>query len=589
MRIASLKLERNEVLGSMEFNFCDNTGSPAQTIVIAGENGTGKSTLLEIISAGISGNAIMHTKSGEVRTFCLVLDDKERREIAEANGPEEAKNATRFFVTIDFRYDYHSADLSRSRIKVEYDRGAGQLSRLTNSHEISTKIFSFYRSLYTPTEVNFSTTSIFDAKNGDIDRPIEQARRASTNLGTEIGQLIADITAYDDAKVAEWVELHPGQIVPEGLVSQRLKRFQSAFERMFPEKKLTVKRMNGLQKHIGFEQFGQFSQLHALSSGEKQIVFRGAFLLKDRLHMVGSIVLMDEPELSLHPSWQERILHFYKSILSDERGAQQSQLFVVTHSPFIIHSTIEERIVVLSRHRGTGKISVGQSASFPAVTKEEICGEAFNYRSAIKFAQKPYIVWVEGKTDVKIIEDSWKKLRPGQEIPFDIVPAFSALYVRALLSRGEIFDSYPDYRFVGIFDFDSAYDEWNGVFGRETNADERTGLCKRSQLKSHGSVKDKNGFALLLPVPEFRKNFASKKLGAESTLSIEFLFDDTIVTEEFFEEKALPQVDAKYKKFRDSRKTQFSEMVEALPVEKFAHIEPLISTLEKLGQEPLVT
>jgi len=52
-----------------------------------------------------------------------------------------------------------------------------------------------------------------------------------------------------------------------------------------------------------------------LSSGEKQIVFRGSFLLKDKESSKGALILIDEPEISLHPNWQLKVLSFFKNFL----------------------------------------------------------------------------------------------------------------------------------------------------------------------------------------------------------------------------------------------------------------------------------
>ncbi len=49
MKIKSIKLHNNPILGNIEFNFCTPSGDVANTIILAGENGCGKTTLLDII------------------------------------------------------------------------------------------------------------------------------------------------------------------------------------------------------------------------------------------------------------------------------------------------------------------------------------------------------------------------------------------------------------------------------------------------------------------------------------------------------------------------------------------------------------
>lgn len=67
-----------------------------------------------------------------------------------------------------------------------------------------------------------------------------------------------------------------------------------------------VENMDG-HKAILFEKNGKLIQIDALSSGEKQIVYRGCFLLKDANAMNGAFVFIDEPEISLHPKWQMKV------------------------------------------------------------------------------------------------------------------------------------------------------------------------------------------------------------------------------------------------------------------------------------------
>jgi hypothetical protein len=72
---------------------------------------------------------------------------------------------------------------------------------------------------------------------------------------------------------------------------------------------------------------GEFD-LFALSSGEKQLVILlGEALLQDHQPFV---YVADEPELSLHVKWQERIVPTISS-LNDK-----SQLLIATHSPDIV-------------------------------------------------------------------------------------------------------------------------------------------------------------------------------------------------------------------------------------------------------------
>lgn len=85
---------------------------------------------------------------------------------------------------------------------------------------------------------------------------------------------------------------------------------------------------SGLKKELSLDD---------LSSGEKQIVSMFAYLhlLRDQ----ENIVIIDEPELSLSVPWQRK---FLPDILASGRC---SQLFAVTHSPFVFDNEVRNQIV----------------------------------------------------------------------------------------------------------------------------------------------------------------------------------------------------------------------------------------------------
>ena len=71
--------------------------------------------------------------------------------------------------------------------------------------------------------------------------------------------------------------------------------------------------------------------LSRLSSGERQIII----MFYNLLFHAGSnaLVIMDEPEISLHVSWQQRL----GSLFNDICRVRNIQMIVATHSPQVIH------------------------------------------------------------------------------------------------------------------------------------------------------------------------------------------------------------------------------------------------------------
>ncbi|KFI21277.1 hypothetical protein HW44_15770 [Nitrosococcus oceani] len=62
-----------------------------------------------------------------------------------------------------------------------------------------------------------------------------------------------------------------------------------------------------------------------------------------------------------------------------------------------------------------------------------------------------------------IIECAWKKLFPAERRPFEVQNAFDRIFLRNLFSREELKNNHPGRTMFALFDFDEAFDDWNGL------------------------------------------------------------------------------------------------------------------------------
>jgi len=92
--------------------------------------------------------------------------------------------------------------------------------------------------------------------------------------------------------------------------------------------------------------------INELSSGEKQLFLRT--LAIKMLEPENSIIMIDEPELSLHPKWQQKIVDVYIKI------GRNNQIILATHSPHILGSVEKENIILLEKNEnGIVKVKTG--------------------------------------------------------------------------------------------------------------------------------------------------------------------------------------------------------------------------------------
>ena len=92
---------------------------------------------------------------------------------------------------------------------------------------------------------------------------------------------------------------------------------------------------------------GKNVSIDALSSGERQIVilFANVMFNKYASESRENIIIIDEPELSLHIRWQEK---FIDSLLS---ASEKTQFILATHSPDIVGDH-KNRGVKINKHKG---------------------------------------------------------------------------------------------------------------------------------------------------------------------------------------------------------------------------------------------
>ena len=108
-------------------------------------------------------------------------------------------------------------------------------------------------------------------------------------------------------------------------VSRQKTDFQDIIDDLFSE---TCKTINRQSNELQFLQYGETLSPYRLSSGEKQVLI---ILLTVLLQCnEPCVLLMDEPEVSLHIEWQQRLVRLMR------RLNPNVQIILATHSPAMI-------------------------------------------------------------------------------------------------------------------------------------------------------------------------------------------------------------------------------------------------------------
>ena len=108
-------------------------------------------------------------------------------------------------------------------------------------------------------------------------------------------------------------------------IAQGKGRFQDMLDTLYAD---TGKQIDRTSNELQFLQFGEKLSVYKLSAGEKQLlVILLTVLLQERKPYV---LLMDEPEISLHVEWQQHLIRFIREINPNV------QIILTTHSPAVI-------------------------------------------------------------------------------------------------------------------------------------------------------------------------------------------------------------------------------------------------------------
>lgn len=388
MKIKKIELINNPLFGNQEFDFTDNDGIVYDNVVLAGENGSGKTQLLNIIY-DFCNLSIRGGISNEKRIITVVLTQEELCYISEhVRDNIKFTNPTGDF-EITQNFSVQPNTWGRIELKYEQMKDDGTLSK----QEINTSWFFndineafLFRSIFSTVEINYNPKSATSVTAKEVDEEMETSIRSGTDLATEIQQLLIDIQANDANDLFYWVIEHRGEVPPDYIKGKRINRFKNAFATIFQNLNFSEVINEGNSKKVLFKKGEQEIEISALSSGEKQIVFRGAFLLQNQQSSKGCCILIDEPEISLHPIWQGKIFDYYRNLFVDETGNQTSQIFMATHSQYVLKSALDNStntlILLLENNFGTMQTShIKTPLILPSITSAEINYVAFGIAS----------------------------------------------------------------------------------------------------------------------------------------------------------------------------------------------------------------
>lgn len=297
MKIEKVFIEKYKVFENFEIDFLDGNNNPLDLVVIAGINGSGKTSLLEFIY-GIVKNDIKEPKG-------LVFVDASSIQFEQQNLGKIILGTNGFIP-----------------------------KHFNNEEEIQpNQVMSFY--LFNHYLVEKVKQKFFDSDVDLLQKQKKDQLHYFKAQDLQIQTLKNQIISFIESKIFD-----------DGLSAKEaykiLRDFMNnVFEDM--EMQISFKTLDK-DKKIYFENgLGEQIEIDTLSTGEKELLSKVFYLYLANIQ--DSLILIDEPEISLHPSWQNRVVNIYKNFAKKNN----CQIIIATHSPHIVASTSNESLRILAK------------------------------------------------------------------------------------------------------------------------------------------------------------------------------------------------------------------------------------------------
>ena len=291
MKLKKIRFDNHEILNNLQVNFCNSNGIPLNTVVIIGNNGTGKTTLLKSLFDSFE------------------VDDKAYHV---KNILEIELHPGCFYTSVQLD-DREVGMLDPDIIGLNIDKDAPKV-------------------VYMPAEINF-----------DKLKKVDNTFKFSSKFLNVVDQSITEnVPSFIATKINKEIFKNRNKIIGE-VIDKVCDEINSIFSIMDLDVKLIGLSEDEDTKPVFKNRLGKEFDINGLSSGEKQLFLRGLSL--KFLEVNNSIILIDEPEISLHPEWQQKIIKVYENI------GTNNQLIIATHSPHIVGDIKAEQLRILIKDK----------------------------------------------------------------------------------------------------------------------------------------------------------------------------------------------------------------------------------------------
>lgn len=356
-------------------------------IVLAGENGFGKSTILDIIFE-FTQLKFSSFNIGEVREIDVFLNLQEINSIRYPSGGIEALKQIESSKQITIGAESNVKGFAKYLIIDGIRLGSEKFFKCKDAKRILGSIYMDHN--INNRNVSIST-KIPDGSNW------KGRRSSSKGFNSEIGireRLLKIEEVENERRLSKRYYNHFREITDDDTEDI----LNEAIKKLVPD--LTIHGLTSDKKRVMMKKRGRTFPFDKLSSGEKQILGITSYLTYDLGVSTGAIILIDEPENNLHPKVQLRLRNYFRVLFPKE-----TQFIIATHSPFIIHDDLKKNEKVLVFSLLKQNIKVKDSGKYLSWDHQKEVNKAFQLEALFSKLDRTPVILVEGETDEKYLSE----------------------------------------------------------------------------------------------------------------------------------------------------------------------------------------
>jgi predicted ATPase len=414
MFIEQLRVDRFRHLREIEFGTFRAPTKIGELIVLAGQNGGGKSSILELLALGLATRySYQYHQARKMGTHSFAIKiGLTESELIELES--DAKDSRIIQFARENRGYWTQVNLPEAL-------GGRDANLNEQVHALVSKRFQsfarrlgfFIRSDRAYAARDYDQRTIFNYRNRELPGHLSTlSYRATSEQYADMYDFLVEQSYHHIYGLGiHYKRQQENQ--PSIAPTDPLAPYNSLLGRLFPGYGFVDTSDASLSLQVRLPS-GDVIPFQDMSSGEKEVFFILAFFVRHSIS--NSVIVVDEPELHLHPELGRKFVRFMRTIMPG------NQIWIATHSADLIDEAGRERAFFVRR-----KLTNSAEAEVLPATSEEhelqLVRDLFGYSGYIGVSKK--LVFTEG-TNAGADRKTFANLFPELADEIKIIPAGSS-------------------------------------------------------------------------------------------------------------------------------------------------------------------